>query len=81
MKDDRLYLMHILECIERIQRYTAEGKDFFFVDTKTQDAVNRIWPSPRRGFPVLYGRAIQRLNGAVSLPFATWLFTTIWAST
>ena len=41
MKDDRLYLAHILECIERIQTYTSEGKDAFFTDTKTQDAVLR----------------------------------------
>lgn len=41
MKDDRLYLIHILECIERIERYAAEGTDSFFADTKTQDAVVR----------------------------------------
>ncbi|OPY56236.1 MAG: hypothetical protein A4E51_00544 [Methanosaeta sp. PtaU1.Bin055] len=29
MKDDRLYLVHILECIDRIERYTAEGKKAF----------------------------------------------------
>ncbi len=41
MKDDRLYLIHILECIERIERYTADGGDAFVDDTKTQDAVMR----------------------------------------
>lgn len=41
MKDDRLYLVHIRECIDRIQIYTSEGKDAFFTDTKTQDAVLR----------------------------------------
>ncbi len=41
MKDDRLYLIHILECIERIERYTADGGDAFMDDTKTQDAVMR----------------------------------------
>ena len=39
MKDDRLYLIHILECLTRIEQYTAEGKDAFLHDTKTQDAV------------------------------------------
>ena len=29
------------ECIERVIMYTVEGKDFFFADTKTQDAVMR----------------------------------------
>ena len=41
MKDDRLYLIHIRECIERVMSYTEGGKDFFFADTKTQDAVMR----------------------------------------
>ena len=41
MKDDRLYLDHIRECIDRIERYTREGKDSFFAETKTQDAVLR----------------------------------------
>lgn len=41
MKDDQLYLLHIGECIDRIQRYTADGKESFFADTRTQDAVLR----------------------------------------
>jgi uncharacterized protein with HEPN domain len=41
VKDDRLYLIHIKECIERVIMYTEEGKDVFFADTKTQDAVMR----------------------------------------
>ena len=42
MKDDRLYLIHIRECIDRIEQYTLGGKDAFFADTKTQDAVLRV---------------------------------------
>lgn len=41
MKDDRLYLLHIRECIRRIELYTAEGEAAFFNDTRTQDAVLR----------------------------------------
>lgn len=41
MKDERLYLLHILECINRIEHYTAGGKETFLHDTKTQDAVLR----------------------------------------
>jgi uncharacterized protein with HEPN domain len=41
MKDDQLYLRHILEAIERIQSYTAAGRDLFRSDLKTQDAVVR----------------------------------------
>lgn len=41
MKDTRLYLIHINECIARIEKYTSEGRDSFFTDEKTQDAVLR----------------------------------------
>ncbi len=41
MKDPRVYLNHIAERIARIVEYTAEGRDAFFADPKTQDAVIR----------------------------------------
>ncbi len=41
MKDDRLYLIHIQEAIERIEEYTQGGKEYFLEDRKTQDAVLR----------------------------------------
>lgn len=41
MKDDRLYLVHIRECIGRIQEYTAPGKADFMSSPMTQDAVVR----------------------------------------
>ena len=41
MKDNKLYLIHIIESIGRIQEYTREGKAAFLRDTKTQDAVLR----------------------------------------
>lgn len=41
MKDDRLYLVHICECIYRIEQYTADGRETFLEDTRTQDAVLR----------------------------------------
>ena len=42
MKDDRLYLIHISECIERIGSYTAdEDKQHFIDSTLLQDAVIR----------------------------------------
>ena len=41
MKDDRVYLLHIGECIARIEQYTGGGKTGFLADTKTQDAVLR----------------------------------------
>jgi uncharacterized protein with HEPN domain len=41
MKSDKLYLAHILECIEKIEQFTSDGKQEFFEDVKTQDAVLR----------------------------------------
>jgi len=41
LKDDRVYLAHILDAVERIQKYTSEGKSEFDQDEKTQDAVVR----------------------------------------
>lgn len=41
MKDRRLYLIHIAEAIDRIQEYTADGREAFMGDAKTQDAVMR----------------------------------------
>ena len=40
-KDPRIYLAQILERIDRIKEYTANGKQAFFADPRTQDAVIR----------------------------------------
>jgi predicted RNase H-like nuclease len=41
MKDERIYLRHILECIEAIQDYNARGSDAFLTDRKTCKATLR----------------------------------------
>lgn len=41
MNDDRLYLIHILECIERVEEYTVDGEAEFQSSTLIQDAVVR----------------------------------------
>jgi uncharacterized protein with HEPN domain len=41
VKDDRVYLKHILRCIERIEEYTAGGRDSFFASHLIQDGVIR----------------------------------------
>lgn len=33
MKDDRLYLVHILDCIDHILQFTREGKKAFLRDS------------------------------------------------
>ena len=41
MKDHRLYLIHIRDCLARIKSYTQQGKDAFLSETIIQDAVIR----------------------------------------
>lgn len=41
MKDDRVYLLHIAECIRRIEEDTAGGKATFLASHTLQDAVLR----------------------------------------
>jgi uncharacterized protein with HEPN domain len=38
-KDPRVYLAHILECAQKIERYTKGGEKAFHNDTMLQDAV------------------------------------------
>lgn len=57
MKDDRAYLLHILDSIGRMFEYTIEGKDAFFSDTKTQDAVVRNLE--------IIGEAVKRVSSGI----------------
>lgn len=38
-KDPRIPLVQILECIQRIESFTSDGKSAFYQDARTQDAV------------------------------------------
>lgn len=53
-KDRRVYLAHIFECIQKIERFTAEGKPRFLQDDMVQDAVIR-------NFEII-GEAAKRLD-------------------
>lgn len=66
MKGDLLYLVYIRECIEYIQQYTAAGRDAFFTDRKTQDAVLRNLHT--------LSESVQRLSDTlkVSHPRVDW---------
>lgn len=55
-KDPRVYLVQILERIDRVREYTVEGKNAFFADPRTQDAVIR-------NFEVI-GEAAKRIPDA-----------------
>jgi uncharacterized protein with HEPN domain len=57
MKDDGLYLDNILECIQRIESYVAEGKEAFMSNSMMQDAVIR-------NFEII-GEATKRLSSGV----------------
>ena len=41
MKDERVYLSHILESLDAIRSYKAEDRDIFFNDRKTRKATLR----------------------------------------
>ncbi|MBI4489860.1 MAG: DUF86 domain-containing protein [Deltaproteobacteria bacterium] len=41
MKDESVYLKHILDATEKIESYTTGGRKTFFQDTMVQDAVIR----------------------------------------
>lgn len=41
MKDDRVYLEHIRDALARVVEYCSDGRDGFFRDRRTQDAVVR----------------------------------------
>lgn len=56
MKDEKLYLVHMIECAERIVSYTQPGRDSFLRDSKTQDAVVR-------NFEII-GEAAKRVSQA-----------------
>ena len=41
MKDDRVYLLHIMKCISRVEEDTVGGREEFFESAKTRDSVIR----------------------------------------
>ncbi len=66
MRDDRLYLSNIKECIERIESYTHDGREVFLQTTIIQDAV-------MRNFEII-GEATKRLSPElrVAYPDVPW---------
>jgi len=41
VKDDAVYLKHILRCISRVEEYSAAGRETFFASPLIQDGVIR----------------------------------------
>ena len=63
-KDPRVYLAHILECAQKIERYTKGGEKEFHNDTMLQDAVIRnfeIIGEAAKRVPEAYRRARSQI--------------------
>ena len=63
MKDDRLYLVHIADRLERIANYTEDGRDAFMRSPVVQDAVMRNLD--------VVGEAAKRCRKRCGLPTPT----------
>jgi uncharacterized protein with HEPN domain len=57
VKDDRLYVIHIGECLARIAQYVAGGREAFMHSTLIQDAVLRNLQT--------IGQSVSRLSEAL----------------
>ena len=77
MKDDKLYLLYISECLDRIDRYVSEGEKQFMRDTKTQDAVLMV--ESTRAIPQSLSLPIQKWIGGELPALGTFWFTIILA--
>jgi len=55
VKEDLLYLIHILDALAKIQTYTANGRDAFLASPMIQDAVVRNYE--------IVGEAAKRVSG------------------
>jgi len=73
LKDDKIYLLHIRDALQHILDYTEEGKDSFFEDSKTQDAVVRnleivgeavknLSPQFKSFYPEIHWKAISGMR-------------------
>ena len=89
MKDDGLLLIHIRECISRIERYAAAGAHSFLTDTLVQDAVlrnlqtlaesaTRLSPALKATQPRVDWRGIAGLRNVVTHDYLGLQLDWIW---
>lgn len=56
-RNDGLFLLHIAEALDKVQRYTQSGKEVFLRDSMIQDAVIRNFE--------IVGEAVKSLSAAL----------------
>ncbi|MBP1466235.1 DUF86 domain-containing protein [Candidatus Chloroploca sp. M-50] len=90
MKDDGLYLTHMLECITQIEEYTRNGKEAFMASRMTQDAVvrnfeiigeatKRVSPSLKDAHPHVPWRRIAGLRDVLIHDYIRVELEQVWA--
>jgi len=88
-KDPRVYLLHMLECIRRIEAYTSEGEERFMRDTLIQDAVlrnlqvlgeaaKRVPESFRKRHPNIAWRGISGMRDVITHDYEGVDFSRVW---
>ena len=51
MKDDRIYLRHVLRCIARTEEYTAGGRESFFASQTLAESSQQLSESVKASQP------------------------------
>ena len=88
-KDPRVYLAQIMERLDRITQYTARGRDAFFKDPMTQDAVirsfevigeaaKRVPVSYREAHPEIPWRSLGAFRDGLSHPYEGVSLARVW---
>jgi len=86
---DKLYLIYIEEYINRVEQYTQKGKNTFFKDIKTQDAVlrnlhtlsesiRRLSPQIKTKYPEVDWRSIVAFRNVVVHDYLSIDLNLIW---
>ena len=89
MKDDRLYLEHILECLDAIREHVAGGREMFLADRKTRKATirelqelaessQRISPALKDSHPEVPWTAVSGFRNVLVHDYLGLSFARIW---